>query len=380
MAEAPKKKSESNNNKLGVRFGLVTLEKSVMEPMGMVVDVNEAAGEAYGNKRFCSRTVMAATLVFSVALVLLSWRSSRPRSDGEWALTWDLESELLAARSDEVVLGKILDTKTVTDRGVRFDVNLLEKRVWTPSVEDPLALENVPADLVVRKSVFDDFSIILNKFPVFMGHALLVSTKDVAQNAVIEKYELDALHRCACAAKGLAFYNSNREAGSSQHRRHFQVVPFKTMGNRPGIFDALDLVPKEAWRWSSKAPFLPVVRRLPAYDSFVHGVVRLPQRTTFDVDFDDSTFDDALHRAYLALMQSLDFPAAYNLILTKNWLFAVTRSKASSSQGVSINALAFAGPMVLRDPSLFETFSSDNDLTPIAILSDVSLPYYYQSS
>ena len=148
---------------------------------------------------------------------------------------------------------------------------------------------------MIRGRVFDHYALVLNKFPTLWGHALLVSGEFSSQSLRLSRRDLDALHRCAVAADALGFYNSDREAGASQPHKHFQIVPFAALErwtSRHGedalpIASALRDLPREQWRWSSRAPFVPVVRRIPALQraGIAHAVVALPPRATFAIDF-----------------------------------------------------------------------------------------------
>ncbi|KAJ8606633.1 hypothetical protein CTAYLR_008397 [Chrysophaeum taylorii] len=248
---------------------------------------------------------------------------------------------------------------------------------------DPLAIENVPASMVVKERIFDDYALILNKFPAFRGHALLASLDPIDQAARLTKWDLDALHRCATAAKALGFYNSHDVAGSSQVHRHFQLVPVDSIaavvGRRnfffPGIFDQVHELPREFWRWSSKTPFFPVVRRLPALHGVAHGLVQLPRRATFDIDFArDGGFADALLRSYVALATDLGIlgdvqEAPHNILLSEAWILVVKRAKATA-RGVAVNGLAFAAILLARDADVFDALVRDR--RPLSVLRDVS--------
>ena len=63
----------------------------------------------------------------------------------------------------------------------------------------------------------------------------------------------------------------------------------------------------------------------------------------------------ALYRAMMKALGMLDDPAArekstkpYNLLVTRDWMFAVPR-RQECYESISLNALAFAGAMLVRD-------------------------------
>mmetsp|Transcript_13177 Transcript_13177/g.42924 ORF Transcript_13177/g.42924 Transcript_13177/m.42924 type:complete len:410 (+) Transcript_13177:26-1255(+) len=391
----------------GVRFPAT---KEGMERMAVVVEVGDSASEAYDPlKRWLGSVgltpgtgacVLVSALVL-VALVVSSSSSTAPaRTGAEWSPTWDLEREVYAASARAaakgVVAARVLEKKTVVVEepggGLPFHVYLVQGRLQkntssvgktTTKEEDPLDVGNVAPSMVVRRRVFDDeYALILNKFPLFRGHTLLVtSAGDVPQSHRVGKRDLDALHRSASALKGLGFFNSHADAGSSQPHRHFQLIPFASMEPR-SIFQALDAaMPDEpTWRWSSKAPFIPVVKYLAPFDEIAHGLVRLPPRATFDIDFQNKgTFADALLRAYVALAADLHIfqdtdDRPHNLVLTERCLFAVRRSqpRASHHFNISANAMAFTGTIVTDDPEAFQHINQT--FTPLDVLRDVAVP------
>ena len=344
-----------------------------------------AVESSYGTK-VSSMTSTPGRVAFVMILTLLGlavWLapSRQKRTDAEWSPDWDLEAELNAG-SPDVVPQKILATKDVFDQ-IPFHIYLLEKRPRTKAHGDPLAVENVPLSMVVRSRVFDDYALILNKYPLFPGHSLLVTLDQRQQSDRVTRRDLDTLHRCATQAKGIGFYNSHPAAGSSQPHRHFQIVPFS--GMTEGIFGQLEVVPPELnWRWSSKAPFIPVVKRLEPFRHFAHGIVHLPPRATFNIDFQSTSFADALLRAYVALAADLgilqwDADEPYNLIVTESWLLMVRRSRAVSlTLNVSANALAFTGPLVVTDPLAFDQLGAS--VAPLTILGEVAVPALESSS
>ena len=165
------------------------------------------------------------------------------------------------------------------------------------------------------------------------------------------------------AAKGLGFYNSDATAGASQPHRHFQIVPGSSFAGegwdeaRPPIFRDIEALPRNPWRWSGRVPFRPVAQTLPRLAGVAHGVVLLPPRATFRVDFStDGAFADALLRAYALLLHDLDLlnGESHNLLVGRGWLLVVAR-RAREADGVDVNALGFAGCLLARDAATFES-------------------------
>jgi ATP adenylyltransferase len=59
----------------------------------------------------------------------------------------------------------------------------------------------------------------------------------------------------------------------------------------------------------------------------------------------------------------------YNLLLTREWMLFVPRAR-ESWQGVSVNALGFAGTLLLRDADALERVRAAG---PMAVLSHVGV-------
>ena len=145
----------------------------------------------------------------------------------------------------------------------------------------------------------------------------------------------------------------------------------------PPIQAAIDLLPREDWAWSAKAPFAPKVRSLAALDGIAHGVVQLPERATYHIDFQgDGGFDVALLRAYAALLRALDLfeQPPYNLLLSRRWMLVVKRAHRDG-EGVDINALGYAGCLLARDEAAFDALqSAEGAAGPLAALRAAAVP------
>ena len=226
--------------------------------------------------------LFAATLALRVAAA----RPRAPPPDGG-ALDWDLAAELRAATA---AAGGALAPLAVARATYAGGCLVLEApRTAPPAVAegDPFAAERLDSALVVRPAVFGAYALVLNKFPAFPDHALLITAAAVPQARRLDRDDLDALHRCASAARGLGFYNSDATAGASQPHRHFQIVPGSSFVGegwdeaRPPISRDIEALPRNPWRWSGRVPFRPVAQTLPRLAGVAHGVVLLPPMATF---------------------------------------------------------------------------------------------------
>lgn len=180
---------------------------------------------------------------------------------------------------------------------------------------------------------------LLNKFPVLDHHLLIVTREFEHQECLLGRADFEALAVAMAAVGGLAFYNAGGLAGASQDHKHLQLVPLPLAGRGRAIpVTALfDRVPV------GRAVHLP---RLP----FPHAYVRLARHAPLASGLDDAyraalaALGIGARRARGAARQS----APYNLLATRRWLLAVPRT-AERCEGVAINALGFAGALLVCD-------------------------------
>ena len=178
-------------------------------------------------------------------------------------------------------------------------------------------------------------ALILNKFPVQIGHMLLITRDWAPQNGWLNASDWSALTAVDRETTGLWFLNSNPDAGASQPHRHLQLLP-RDVGEKS--------CPREEW-------FLRFDRTVsdPEQD-LLRQSIRVAQLTT---GFNASE----LHATYQQLCEQLNLGSprqdkcprsAYNLLLTRTWMAVVRRSR-EGVHGFSVNALGFAGCLLSTD-------------------------------
>ena len=158
---------------------------------------------------------------------------------------------------------------------------------------------------------------LLNKFCVLREHLLLVTRTFVDQRTPLDEADFAALASCMAGVDVLAFYNGGREAGASQAHKHLQLV-------------TLPIAPHAAIPIESLLPALP----------FAHVLHPLGRGEIED--------PPALLAKYRASLAAIGTTRPYNLVLARDWMLMVPRSR-DRFEGVSINALAFAGSLFVRD-------------------------------
>ncbi|HJL16007.1 MAG TPA: DUF4922 domain-containing protein [Sandaracinaceae bacterium LLY-WYZ-13_1] len=233
------------------------------------------------------------------------------------------------------------DVVEVEDGGVRFALRVVSSlrakdraarsrpRTTNPFApyEETLFVDDVGADHVL----------LLNKFPVFADHLLLVTRAFAPQEAALTDADFAALARCTDGVDALAFYNGGREAGASQPHRHLQLVPPPTT---PGPPSPLSLAARGA-----PLPF---------------AAARAPTP-------EDPRDWPGAYRALLA-RAGVTPPAPYNLLWTRAWMLVVPRTR-ESFEGISVNALGFAGSLLARDRAQLARL---REVGPVRVLRHVS--------
>ncbi|XOZ35161.1 hypothetical protein ACMDCT_04200 [Halomonadaceae bacterium KBTZ08] len=61
-------------------------------------------------------------------------------------------------------------------------------------------------------------------------------------------------------------------------------------------------------------------------------------------------------------------PIPYNLLATQNWLWLVPRSR-EQYEGIAVNALGFAGALLVRDAEMFRQLEATG---PLHLLAEVT--------
>ena len=184
-------------------------------------------------------------------------------------------------------------------------------------------------------------TLILNKYPVQIGHLLLITNKWKPQNGWLDIHDFDAIEHVDNDTSGLWFFNSSREAGASQPHRHFQLLP----RHQYEI-----ICPRYDW-------FCSLLNHHNS-DSLISHSISIKRRNK-NVKFNSQD----LYKSYKSMIYEMnlgDFDIhskplkPYNLLITKEWIALIIR-KTDRSNGFSINALGFAGYFLGTKRSNVET-------------------------
>lgn len=185
---------------------------------------------------------------------------------------------------------------------------------------------------------------VLNKYNVLDSHLLVVARQFEHQETLLTLADMEALAFCLGELDGLGFYNGGAVAGASQSHKHLQLVPLPLSRTGPAIpMEAL--LPTGVDDEQSAPPFPHAFARLPAPTS----------RASLDAP--------GIHRLYLDLIRQIGIrplpgegqprqSGPYNLLVTRRWMLAVPR-RVDVVDGISVNALGFAGSLFVRDDAGF---------------------------
>lgn len=213
-------------------------------------------------------------------------------------------------------------------------------------------------DLFVA-DISDTHVCLLNKFNVLDHHILMVTRSFQEQESFLTLSDIEAVLLCLAEFEGLAFYNAGEAAGASQRHKHVQMVPLPLTAE-------VSHLPIE--------PLLNTVRfegkigRVPGLP-FSHVLVRM------DPEWIASPLKGAqeLLKQYLHMLRTVGLsggetggettsPGPYNFLVTRQWMLLVPRSR-ECFEGISVNALGFAGGLLVRDQSQLDRLKTCGPMT-----------------
>ena len=177
--------------------------------------------------------------------------------------------------------------------------------------------------------------LILNKYPVQLGHILLITNEWKEQNGWLDIKDWEAIKEVNKDTSGLWFFNSGPLAGASQPHRHVQLLR-----RDPSELSC----PREKW-------ILDLNNVNYKNEKFSKNIILKK--------FSKSLNEENIHEIYkeLAYKLGLGEPRKdkkprypYNLIFTNKWIILIKR-KTDNLYGISINALGYAGYILVTKKS-----------------------------
>jgi ATP adenylyltransferase len=186
--------------------------------------------------------------------------------------------------------------------------------------------------------VSDTHLCLLNKFNVVDRHVLLVTRRFEDQEAPLGRADFAALWACLGETRGLGFYNAGAAAGASQRHKHLQLVPLP-LGPGPAfpLAPLLEASAAEGGGGAVVPSGLPFPAALARVDALA---AQGPAEAAAALE--------ALYREMLRQTGVEPGRTPYNLLATRRLLCVVPRSRPEW-QGIAVNALGYAGALLVPD-------------------------------
>ncbi len=207
-----------------------------------------------------------------------------------------------------------------------------------------------------------DHALILNKYPVQLGHMLLITTTWASQGDWLGLSDWNAVSTVDADTTGLWFFNSGPRAGASQPHRHLQLLPRERSAER---------CPRDPW-------FLKLLNNRSdnsgAREPLLAATAIRARRA------DHPHPGEHLSELYTQLAAELDLgmpgdgdapKAPYNVLITTNWM-AMVKRQTDQIHGFSVNALGFAGYLLATKNADRHWLSSHG---PEQLLAGVVAPF-----
>lgn len=178
---------------------------------------------------------------------------------------------------------------------------------------------------------------LLNKFNVVNHHLLIVTREFERQEDRLNRHDCQALWNCLSEYDSLGFYNSGVEAGASQSHKHLQMIP---------LSDDVSVTLEPLYDLPAVRPLrIERSRRLP----FEHRLVRFVEADMNEVQHAAQVMLELYERIIAELgWHHVGNETPYNLLVTRRWMMFVPR-RQECCQSISLNAMAFAGSLLVRD-------------------------------
>jgi ATP adenylyltransferase len=253
---------------------------------------------------------------------------------------WRAVTETAARARESGALTPIhTESEVIEDGGIAFTVRILAQRDRKAAArkEQDRTGQNpfLPYDPNLFVADISDTHLgLLNKFYVLDQHLLIVTREFEHQQASLTLRDFEALVACLDEVEGLGFYNAGTIAGASQEHKHLQLAPFP-LGAGP---EPMPIGPVlEEMASSAEVVVAPALHFDHAFMRFEEAPGRAPTGARLL----------AAYRELLAAVGIEGGRAPYNLLVTTDWMLVVPRSR-ESIEGISVNALGFAGSLLVR--------------------------------
>ncbi|KAJ7187952.1 ATP adenylyltransferase-domain-containing protein [Mycena filopes] len=211
----------------------------------------------------------------------------------------------------------------------------------------------------------EDYAVLLNKYSVVPRHFLMVTREFRSQASPLMPPDLVQTYLLLAAARKrhnamFAFYNCGDNSGASQPHKHVQFIPLEDEDGPP-----IEHLARSVKLETSDTPFALKL-------SYANHVFRFPDRF---YSFSAEKLEPILAQAFLGLLDLVistirhdpHYPAgkpSYNVVLTLEHMHLVPRRQethvlAETGDVLSVNALAFAGMMLVKSERELEAVKTE---------------------
>ncbi|KAJ6500173.1 ATP adenylyltransferase-domain-containing protein [Mycena vitilis] len=211
----------------------------------------------------------------------------------------------------------------------------------------------------------EDYVVLLNKYSVVPQHFLLVTKEFRSQASPLSPPDLVQTYLLLAAARKarhnlFAFYNCGDNSGASQAHKHVQFIPLEDEDGPP-----IDYLARSVKLETADTPFALNL-------AYANHVYRFPDRF---YSFSPEKLEEVLAQAFLSLLDLVistirhdpDYPAgkpSYNVVITLEHMHIVPRRQethvlAETGDQLSVNALAFAGMMLVKSERELEAVKTE---------------------
>ncbi|MHC3923648.1 ATP adenylyltransferase family protein [Alcaligenes nematophilus] len=212
-----------------------------------------------------------------------------------------------------------------------------------------------PAPALTVDDASSTHNIVLNKFAVCDLHLVLADKVFSEQLSPLREIDFRILADFLAVQGGLGFYNGGGPAGASQRHKHTQWIPQAASNGSLALY--LDKLPTQAAAGSA--------HQHPAL-AFEHCFVRLQDAQEPEV------LAASLLSSYRTACNELGLEPAedgllppHNMLAGQGWMLVVPRS-VELVDGISVNALSYAGCIYVRTP---EQIDLVRQIGPLGVLA-----------
>lgn len=212
-----------------------------------------------------------------------------------------------------------------------------------------------PAPALTVDDASSTHNIVLNKFAVCDLHLVLADKVFSEQLTPLREIDFRILADFLAVQGGLGFYNGGGPAGASQRHKHTQWIPQAVSNGSLALY--LDKLPTQAAAGSA--------HQHPAL-AFEHCFVRLQDAQEPEV------LAASLLSSYRTACNELGLEPAedgllppHNMLAGQGWMLVVPRS-VELVDGISVNALSYAGCIYVRTP---EQIDLVRQIGPLGVLA-----------